>query len=69
MYFLYPQEACGINPTSSNGLFVKGCLEVVVDEVEKHSAIVGGVAIGVIVVMVRIVAMAAVKPRALCKLS
>jgi hypothetical protein len=39
-------------PLSSKGIYLTGCFQTMIDEIEAHSEIIGGVAIGVIVVMV-----------------
>ena len=49
MYLLTLQQT----PTTNNGAYVRGCFSLVADEINKHASIIGGVAIGVIAVMVR----------------
>jgi len=39
-------------PISSRGIYLTGCFQAMLDEIETNSAIVGGVAIGVLVVMI-----------------
>ena len=46
------QNEC--EPISSRGIYLTGCFQAMLDEIETNSAIVGGVAIGVLVVMVSI---------------
>ena len=46
------QANCQISASSIFGLRAGGCFTKVVDEINKHSGIVGGIAIGVVVVMV-----------------
>ena len=47
------QNEC--EPISSKGIYLTGCFQAMLDEIEINSAIVGGVAIGVLVVMVGII--------------
>ena len=46
------QRECARRPTSSNGLYNVGCYEAVQDFVEDNKAIIGGIAIGILVMMV-----------------
>lgn len=43
---------CARDPQSSKGLYATGCFQMVVNEIEKHEAIIGGIAIVVVAVMV-----------------
>ena len=47
----YLQGNC--EPISSRGIYLTGCFQKMIDQIDENSAIVGGVAIGIIVVMVR----------------
>merc|ERR1712088_575940 len=38
-------------PISSRGIYLTGCFQKMIDQIDENSAIVGGVAIGIIVVM------------------
>ena len=52
-YFnFFSQDECAQSGESVDGLYVRGCFTLVVDEIRQHEAIIGGVAIGIIVVMV-----------------
>ena len=51
-YHLIFQNEC--EPISSRGIYLTGCFQAMLDEIETNSAIVGGVAIGILVVMVSI---------------
>jgi len=46
------QQFCAQHPFSNNGLYAKGCFQMVVEQIEAHESIVGGIAIGIVVVMV-----------------
>lgn len=50
--FFCPQQTCAKDALSSEGLYAKGCFELVVEQIEDHEGIIGWVAIGILVAMV-----------------
>ena len=46
-------QVCALNPSTANGLYATGCLDAVEESIVANAKIVGGIACGVILLMVR----------------
>ena len=45
-------QVCALNPSTANGLYATGCLDAVEESIVANAKIVGGIACGVILLMV-----------------
>ena len=46
-------QVCALNPSTANGLYATGCLDAVEESIVANAKVVGGIACGVILLMVR----------------
>ena len=60
-------QVCALNPSTANGLYATGCLDAVEESIVANAKIVGGIACGVILLMVRGRAVSKIPPKRVSK--